>query len=647
MPPPDTQEEFSYTNRKTSVREKIDTDIAKKIKKATRQLKQLLKATRSEDEKKEIQAQLDKINSLKLVIIPTQEGNKRYYSIADTAGGVTQKTCLIDEDTLKNNLEKLAQAQNIDDVMQNKIRMNAILKHPKATLLDRLMNTGEGDDTEVQREAIGLKIARLLGFSNVTDCTMVYHDTGNGRHPCLFVPFGDMKLMTEFIEDKRSMHGRLKKKYFDSVEDFGQYSAYFMLSGDPDFIGKKGGNKGLTGTDPKKMYFFDQVFMATNNFGLDRAFNLIPTNFLSNLPNFISRHFMGRNKSVVNDSSFEEKIQGAIGILQKKEDIKNMFKEIAKANSEMPDDPTVKKLQKDTKECRKSFNDRIRSIEKLFPPIKINGSSKQVGDLVKAKDDDNLKLLKKSMLVTQLINKPKLYDKSGKPYRAPFFTNPSTYVKHVSISGDQVTISFDRRFGSPLSESKKAILRQQGFKISPDGKSAITSKENLLKLNEHSYFKEQENEIDPKHNYIQPEKMKALANIYNESDRGVQILISSLRDLDKPTALKNVLKNWGQLPFKNKGFAAHVQQCFLYEAMKVLLNQNPEKEEELKSGFQLAKREGKLDSYVQEKLLSIVPSKKKASDFRTVYKQDREQSLSKPTETNIDNKPPQDLNMSF
>ncbi|MDA0698146.1 MAG: hypothetical protein O2793_17335, partial [Proteobacteria bacterium] len=524
----ETSKEFSYTSRETLIAE-INPEVKELIKKVKESLERLLESylpplsKANEDEKAEIQKQLDKIDSLKRVLIPTKDGDKIFYSLADSAGGVTEKTCLIDEDTLKTNLQELAKAQKFEGIQQNKIRMNAILKHPKA-----------GKDTEVQREAIGLKIGRMLGFRDVTESTLVNHDTGNGQHPCLFVPFGQMELLTPTIEHADSMKGRLKKEHFQSVEDFGKYSAFFMLCSDPDFIGKAGQNKGLTGDGPKRLYMFDQVFMTDSNLGLDRSFNLVPTNLLSKLPNFIARHFMGRNKSVVNDSSFEEKVQGAIGLLQKKEDIQQMFQDVILANSNKPDDPLVKVLQKDAKECLKSFNARIGSIQKLFPSIKVNGEPKQIGDLVRASRSDdksasdaaikNLELLKKSMLVTQLINKPQLFDKSGKPYRAPFFTNPSTSVKGVSFNNDEVTISFSRRFGPPLSETKKATLRQFGFTISEDGKSATISQEGLRQLNEQSYFKEQDNSFDLDHKYIDSKKIDALAQTYKEDDDNVDMV---------------------------------------------------------------------------------------------------------------------------
>lgn len=467
---------FDFKQRSTYSAQ-LPKDVQKLAVKAKENLEGLqISAIENTSNNSDIQKQLDIISSLKFVKIPTKEGDKVYYSIADSAGGVTEKTCLIDEQTLKQKLEDISKMKNVSNMADNKIKMNAILKHPKA-----------GKDTEVQREAIGLEIARILGFEAVTKSTMVNHDTGNGRHPCLFVPFGDMKLLTEKIEHAESFHGRLKASEDKNVEDFGKYAGFFALCSDPDFIGKAGQNKGLTGAPEqlKRLYIFDQVFMTDKNLSLDRSFNLVPTNILSKLPNFIARHFMGRNKSVINDASFEEKIGGVINILGKKEKIQGMFKNVIDTHrNKNPKTELDKTLEADARQCLKSFNDRVVGFEKLFPLLTVNGQTKKVSALASDlnTNDDALNCLKKSMLVTQLINKPKNVDKYGKPYRAPFFNTSGSYVKSVSIQDDQVEISFARKWGQPLSDNKREILKKNGFSISADGKSATISKQNLLQL---------------------------------------------------------------------------------------------------------------------------------------------------------------------
>lgn len=520
-----------------------------------------------------IDAQIEKLTSL-IKLCPLKpisirslnsEGNlvyRNYYSIADSAGGVTEKTCLISEDAFRGKLENLSVAESYNTVETNKISMDAILKHPKTEKM-----TGSAMDTEVQREAMGLEIARVLGFPKVTESTMVYHDTGSGRHPCLFVPFGNMSLLKDTVEESqyRSSHGRLSAMDTENVEDFGKYAAFFMLCSDPDFIGKECQNKGLAWENESKtnrqLYIFDQVFMTKQNLGLDRAFNLVPTHIASKLPNFIARHFMGRNKSVINDSSYEQKVRGALHLLSKKEALVKIFENAALANPKprQEEAAVVRELQKDAALCRSTFNARIKSMEKLFPPVK-DATGKAIPLEKFIETDANQVLLGKAMLVNQLLNKPKLYDKSGAPYKTPFFDDPHTQVKGITIKNDQVTLSFGRRFGPALSDAKKELLKAQGFKVS--GNTATISTENLKKLNEKAFFKEQLPTVDPNHNYISKVKIEALAKTYHEnSDKVIKILDKIAKNPDKITAIGGARKALGKLHIKNQGFLEHIHQC--------------------------------------------------------------------------------------
>ena len=469
-----TQDKFDYTQRETVPKTgKIPLldDIIEKLEK----LKSEPSAT--DENKTFLGEQLVKLKSLQYLEINTEEGPQRYYSYADNAGGVTEKTCLISGASLDKKLTEIKNNPNIAGIKSNKIQMNAILKHPKA-----------GKDTEVQREAMGLEMARLLGFPNVTKSTMVRHNTGKGVHPCLFVPFETIDLLTDFLDNTDTMKGRLKVAEMNKIEDLGKYSAYFMLCSDPDFIGKNGQNKALIDNEnksEKKLFIFDQVFMADQNLGLDRAFNLVPTNIARYMPNFIARHFMGRNKSVINDSSYEEKVGGAQDLLSKADSIRTMFSEVIKLKRD-PDDPIASALQKDAKICLSSFESRIESIKKLFPKIKIEGKPVDVGALLTDQAIEKPSprtLVNKAMILNQLLNKPQLCDKYGKAYRAPFFTHLRTQVKEISISGDRVEVRLGRRFGIPISKRKEELLKEMGFTVSPNGKSASIKSIQLGQLN--------------------------------------------------------------------------------------------------------------------------------------------------------------------
>jgi len=498
---PDIVREFSYTSRKT-LSTKIDFNIdfddvenkhAKALVVDVRSAAFNLQRIRDSGEfdaeqRKVINREIKKLDSLKQIIIPLEdESLKKYLSFVDEKQGVTEKDFLFDEDILLKRISALKEAKTFKNITDNIIRANGILKYPK-----------KGSDTEVQREGIGLKIARLLDFPAVTESTLVSHDTGSGHHPCLFVPFGDIDLLTESIDNPEKSKGLLKPEKAPEIEDFGKYSAFFMLCGDPDFIGKDGQNKGLTKLAPgsvksRKLYIFDQVFMAVDSFGLskfslDKAFNIEATHPLATdvrITDEVSRHHMGRNKSVINDSSYEEKVKGALNLLAKEKDINSMFKSIAEANLRKISDPNeariAAELRADAKLCYKTFTSRIKSIKKLFPAINVGGIPLSINDFLGPLYNGK-ELLGKAMLVNQLMNKTKLFDDSDRPYRVPFFSNPEIQVNEISLKGNEVKIKFGGFFSYGISDGQQKLLEEKGFKVSPDGKSATITKDALLNL---------------------------------------------------------------------------------------------------------------------------------------------------------------------
>ncbi len=592
----DNEQIFDYTLRQTRI---IDYNAMLDL---VTNAKTKLKSLDPSGNNDLINDQIKKLDSLKPISIPMQDGSEKiYYSIADSAGGVTEKTCLIDEDTLRSNLEELIQASSVQDVKNNKVQMNAFLKHPKA-----------GVDTEVQREAMGLQIARMLGFPQVTKSTLVLHDTGSGQHPCLFVPFGTMVKLTDSLDHHESFHGRIKSiPQSDNIEDFGKYSAFFMLCSDPDFIGKQGQNKGLA-TDAqgnRQLYIFDQVFMSNNNFAFDRGLNLIPVSPLSTLPKLIALHFMGRNKSVINDSSYEEKIGGIIQLLSEKESIRVMFDDAAKANNNANnnvDTSIVRQLQSDAKICLKRFNQRMAGLYKFFPVINVDSKLVSIDQLLKSKDNDNkVNLLKKSMLLNSLLNKPKLFDKYGKPYRAPYFSQTRTHVRSVSFNKDSVTIGLGRRFGRPLSERKKAMLEAKGFYISPDGKTASISNNKLLKLDEKSFFEIQQPTINMEHDYINRQEIQTLAKSYGANNKITNEIINLVCDGTSHTDLGQIEKKIEKLTKmsgeKNSslGFIQHVKQCMIHEGVRQLMSQNAKRKDKIQLEFTSSLKSGTQDNFIK------------------------------------------------
>lgn len=457
----DDETYFKYSQRTTTLIEQPGEDTGELISQTQKQLI-FLKLRASPDEALLIDSQLEKLNSLKPITIPQKDGSlQNYYLLQDSTGGVTEKDSLIEHDTLLNTLEKLKKAANIQGVRDNKIKANAILKYPK-----------KGEKPEVQREAIGLEIARILGFQNVAQSTMVQH---KGK-PCLFVPFDPIEPLGSCINNAQGSHGYIDKKQHSNIEDFGKYSAYFMLCSDPDFIGKEGQNKGLIQSQhsERKLYIFDQVFMRNTHFALDKSFNLVPTSPLSKMPKAISRHFMGRNKTVINDSSYEEKVAGALHLLSKQNEIKALFQQAASTSS-------TAELKADAKACKQSFESRIHNIKKLFPVIKKDNKRIPIEQLAAQKND--IPLISKAMVVNQIINDPRKQNKRGFMYRALSFFNPKIQVKEIALDTDtnQVTIQLSKK---ELPDEKIKLLTAQGFSFDRDNNRLTIQNDNLLKLKE-------------------------------------------------------------------------------------------------------------------------------------------------------------------
>ncbi len=193
---------------------------------------------------------------------------------------------------------------------------------------------------------------------------------------------------------------------------------------------------------------------------------------------------MGRNKSVINDSSYEEKVKGALNLLAKEEDINSMFKSIAEANLRKISDPNeariAAELRADAKLCHKTFTSRIKSIKKLFPAMNVKGIPLSINQLSKLHNGQ--KLLVKAMLVNQLMNKTKTVDDAGKRYRVPFFSNPEIQVNEISFEDNNVKIKFGGFFSYGISDGQKKILEDKGFNVSLDRKSATITTDALLKL---------------------------------------------------------------------------------------------------------------------------------------------------------------------
>ena len=285
-----------------------------------------------------------------------------------------------------------------------------------------------------------------------------------------------------------------------------------------------------------------------------------------------------------------------------------MFKNVTKAN---PDETSslVSQLQSDAKKCLKSFNKRMLGLQKFIPALKVDGNNCSIATLMGRNDKtEKAALLTKAMLLNQLLNKPKLFDKAGKPYKAPFFSHIRTGVRSVSFNQDNtVTINVSRRFGRPISAAKQAILESRGFSVSSDGKSASIANETLLKLNENQIFKIQDPVVDKTHAYINHSEINNLAKTYGPNVKMISEVLALVThveacpDGNKLTEIQSTLNKLNILSENKKGslgFIQHVKKNMIYAGVQHMMKASPDKSDDIQSQFTTALSEGKQDDFI-------------------------------------------------
>lgn len=103
--------------------------------------------------------------------------------------------------------------------------------------------------------------------------------------------------------------------------------AFSYLCNDTDFIGMNNQNKAIN--DKNELYIFDQVVMSKEKMSFDTRLNLVPIGLGRH-----SRHNQGRNRSIIEDSSFDTKFDGVSRLLLCKNDIDSMLDNFLQSHSQ-------------------------------------------------------------------------------------------------------------------------------------------------------------------------------------------------------------------------------------------------------------------------------------------------------------------------
>lgn len=544
---------------------------------------------REEAEKKlNILLDLNKVNELKRINIAQDNGPDRCYcTLNENVGGVTEKISLISLESVKQQLSRLcnrAEGLSIEDYNTErehyKLSTQAIIKLPK-----------HGDIKEVQHEAMALNISRLLEL-DTTAATTISH---NG-HPALFIPFEDIRLLSEFSLGKTFYAWLAGKTYthystikplgegFQAdcfINDFGNVLGLLYLCSDTDTIGGNCQNKALR--KAKSLFIFDQSIMETHKFILDSRLCLIPGEFLIKH----TRHGLGRNRTIIEDSSMHSKFQSIVQLLSISDKIiqyishiawqhhkqqlriKRQFKKplIIEKQSELTtclSDLVV--LEKDAETLRARIMERLQSIEDMLPQTTGNAGFLEI---------------RQALIFEKLLHNPILFSDDGRPFKYPWTHRQQNKIKKIDDLGDDL---IQLTFSDKVSVAMLDFIKRRGGGDSITTTSAKTitlSKDHLAALREDLLHPEHQLVLESSTNYLDPVDLAIIKDAYNAGNRTyvmntirtyrekMNSMISADEKLKCITETEKQLKELIDAAY-DRGFGMHVIKKFFFDAQQQL-----------------------------------------------------------------------------
>ncbi|WP_454783984.1 hypothetical protein [Legionella sp. WA2024007413] len=547
------------------------------------------KSQREKLEKKlNILLDLNKINELKRINIPQDNGTELYYcTLQENVGGVTEKISLISLGTVKEQLRRLCAKEDgfsIEDYHTErelyKLSTEAIIKLPK-----------HGDIKEVQHEAMALNISRLLEL-DTTATTTIFH---NG-HPALFIPFSEIRLLSEFslgksfyawLAGKTYTHYSTIKPLGEGIQsdcfinDFGNALGLLYLCSDTDTIGGNCQNKALK--TAKSLFIFDQSLMDTHKFILDSRLCLIPVEFFKKH----TRHGLGRNRTIIEDSSMSSKFQSIMQLRsigeklsqylthvawqhQKQQNrIKRQFKKqlsLEKQSQLTTNLSDLIVLEKDAEILRTRIMERLKYIDEMLPQ-----TSGNVGILE----------IRQVLIFEKLLHNPILFSDDGRPFKYPWTYRQLNKIKKIEDLGDNlIQLTFSDKVSSLLLDFIKR--RGGGESITITSSKTITlTKVHLAALREDLLHPEHRLVLDLSTNYLDPADLDLIKEAYKAGNRTyIMNTITTYREkmnssipIDEQlkciTETEKHLKEHIDRAY-DKGFGMHVLKKFSFDAQQQL-----------------------------------------------------------------------------
>lgn len=584
-----------------------------------------------------------KINKLTAIAIPGENGGgNTYCTLAEAAGGVTEKISLVSLATVTTQLQRLQDTDidSIDDYLSNhhdyKLSTEGILKLPK-----------HGDIKEVQREAMALNVSRILAL-DTTRSSIVTHD----GQPALFVPFDDIKLMKEFAKGKTfeafEPFKKEKKTYQhystintvgsglqsdQFIDDFGDSFGLFYVCSDPDSIGGYNQNKALR--DNRSLYIFDQVIMSTDKMKLDSRLSLQPDEFFMKH----TRHGQGRNRTLIEDSSLSSKFDSLMHLLAQQNRIYTYATTVADRHQEeierledMLNNPLLSEenkqvliekrkqvtdLKDDAIETREAIKARIDKISGILPKVR-----------TEQHDSFRMEHIKQSLVLEKLLHNPTLFTDDGRPYKNPWTYRQDNPVKTLErLRNGNILLKFKSK---PSAKMVDFIKRHGSDSIRLNSSKAIEiSEEDLFSLNETILHPESKIQMKHEVDYLNPDDLKQISTAYGEGHRGriLKLVDDYISEMTKPTNTQEMklLVTRNAVIFlqryintaKDKGFGMHVLKKLHFDIQQRLQNMIPleHKPNNLNEAFNAALKLDRVDVFNKVMAEAIKQNKVNSEDF--------------------------------
>jgi hypothetical protein len=573
---------------------------------------------------------LNKVNQLSPMRIPLDDGTSvQYCKLAEAAGGVTEKISLVSRTLVATQLPNLIALEGLtfDNYLDHrdhfKLSTQAIIKLPK-----------HGKILEVQREAMALNISRMLNL-DTTRSTMIAY---NGQ-PALFVPFEDIRLLKEFATGKT-----LKAKFLGSgeyshystinpvgqglhldefINDFGNTLGIFYLCSDTDAMGGYNQNKALRGNN---LFMYDQVIMDAEKLGLDSRLSMQPTRAISKH----TRHDQGRNRTLIEDSSMEEKFASLMQLKERKAILVQYFARVA-FQHQLKREDLRKELETQPSPTRaKELNEQITMLTSLLGDAlllsnKVKGRIDAI-DKILPKNPENLEisLVRQTLVLEKLLNNPVLFSDDGRPFRNPWTNRHSLNAEGINpVPGRPGFVSIT--FNNDVSPDNIAMIKRYSGHDTLEQRSRrelIIHQDHLRALSETMCFPEHSSQYNPAANYLNLQDLSVIGSGYQIGHRGrilntinahQEMLISTA---PIPEKLAHMAITEAQLKeyistAQDKGFGLHVLKKFAYDMHKQMLNMIPltDRSAQLTNAFNAAAKLDQLSNFNEVVRTAILHNK--------------------------------------